>query len=941
MLKIKKVQLIFTIAVFTFSVFVQLLLPYVANAKVGADPNPNVQLERWFFYRAMHACLETPDFNGGVRGAFSRTKTISLKEINGGHFIVGNYASMGYIAPSLEDDKETGAPSKGTGTNGDISCEDGSIWTRGATAFGFPKVINLICAMNRAPGIGNEITPDPEGGMGRNDCEKTQHNVKLDGGSQSKGTNKFQTALTWALENEGNKMRPYATLSDNKLGGDKGYSSDALKYLLGYKSLINFCGPLDGNLDNTLYESDSATGNKVVAVRLLDDNAEISKKNTFYIGGKEVRNNWWDSDRDQNSSVAKVWYPGDTSTYPKPMTCGDMAKLTVDNIGAYQKWAKANPDVDTGGVTNAINDEGDDGDGGGTEETTSCAVEGVGWIVCPVLNFMADLNETAFGLISKLLIVEPKLLQDKDTDVAWRSFRDIANALFVIAFLIIIYSQITGGGFSNYGIKKMLPRLIIAAVLVNVSFILCQLAVDISNIVGSSIYQFFDGIATTSGQNTNTTGWKEVTATILVAGTALIAALLLLMTIGTAALLAVMVALVILLARKAVLILLVVISPLAFVAYLLPNTESWFKKWWKMFYTLLLVFPIIGIVFGASTLASRIINNASAGDTPVTGYIDNGKAIIDDTTYLKLVALGIMAVPLFAIPTLLKSSMAGLGAIGSKLSGGLDRSMSATGRQTKDRAKRRAESLEAKMAANKKTGAIGKLGRFAGGYRARKKHRISRMETDTARNQEMALSEHIAAHPRDAREAAQADAIVQQRDAEEAKAMSELMTKQAIEHASQNGGTAAGALSGRLAAAIQSGNGQEARAAMQALEGQAGGMAAIHKTLSDNKKSLKGDLKKDITKHVLANAGTYRSKDARIYQWASGEVKAGKEDDVLKYMDARKLTEAEVASQSADSLNGHNNSLDEDRAKRIAQSDVATKDTKGESSEALRKIAKL
>lgn len=927
MLKIKKVQLIFTIAVFTFSVFVQLLLPYVANAKVGADPNPNVQLERWFFYRAMHACLETPDFNGGVRGAFSRTKTISLKEINGGHFIVGNYASMGYIAPSLEDDKETGAPSKGTGTNGDISCEDGSIWTRGATAFGFPKVINLICAMNRAPGIGNEITPDPEGGMGRNDCEKTQHNVKLDGGSQSKGTNKFQTALTWALENEGNKMRPYATLSDNKLGGDKGYSSDALKYLLGYKSLINFCGPLDGNLDNTLYESDSATGNKVVAVRLLDDNAEISKKNTFYIGGKEVRNNWWDSDRDQNSSVAKVWYPGDTSTYPKPMTCGDMAKLTVDNIGAYQKWAKANPDVDTGGVVNAINDEGDDGDGGGTEETTSCAVEGVGWIVCPVLNFMADLNETAFGLISKLLIVEPKLLQDKDTDVAWRSFRDIANALFVIAFLIIIYSQITGGGFSNYGIKKMLPRLIIAAVLVNVSFILCQLAVDISNIVGSSIYQFFDGIATTSGENTNTTGWKEVTATILVAGTALIAALLLLMTIGTAALLAVMVALVILLARKAVLILLVVISPLAFVAYLLPNTESWFKKWWKMFYTLLLVFPIIGIVFGASTLASRIINNASAGDTPVTGYIDNGKAIIDDTTYLKLVALGIMAVPLFAIPTLLKSSMAGLGAIGSKLNGGLDRSMSAAG----GHAKRRAESLESKMAANEGKGALGKMGRFAGGYRARRKHKISKMETDTARAQELGIAHHTLNDKKaSARDMAEADAVVQSRDAEEAGHISALMTKQAIE----SGKNPTEVLQDRLNQAIANGKSQEVRAAMQALEGQTGGVTAIQKSLSDNQSKLSPELQGDIKKHVIANAGTYRSKDARVFQWAAGDEKG-----TLDKLNAAELTDSEVASQSAEALASHNGTLGKERAKRITENGEVMAGAKEAGAEELHKIA--
>ncbi len=35
--------------------------------------------------------------------------------------------------------------------------------------------------------------------------------------------------------------------------------------------------------------------------------------------------------------------------------------------------------------------------------------------------------------------------------------RGIANACFIIAFLIIIYSQITSIGINNYEIKKMVP----------------------------------------------------------------------------------------------------------------------------------------------------------------------------------------------------------------------------------------------------------------------------------------------------------------------------------------------------------------------------------------------------------------------------------------------------------------------------------------------------
>jgi hypothetical protein len=99
------------------------------------------------------------------------------------------------------------------------------------------------------------------------------------------------------------------------------------------------------------------------------------------------------------------------------------------------------------------------------------------------------------------------------------------------------------------------------------------------------------------------------------------------------------------------------LSPLAFVAYLLPNTESWFKKCYKMFSALLMVFPVVSLVFGASMLAAKIVN-ASAGSA--TGY----NAIL-----LQLTALAMAAIPLFVVPGLLKASIAATGAIGGKLQG--------------------------------------------------------------------------------------------------------------------------------------------------------------------------------------------------------------------------------------------------------------------------------
>ena len=55
----------------------------------------------------------------------------------------------------------------------------------------------------------------------------------------------------------------------------------------------------------------------------------------------------------------------------------------------------------------------------------------------------------------------------------WNTFRDIANVIFVILLMVVIFSQLTGVGIDNYGIKKILPKLIIAAILINLSYLIC------------------------------------------------------------------------------------------------------------------------------------------------------------------------------------------------------------------------------------------------------------------------------------------------------------------------------------------------------------------------------------------------------------------------------------------------------------------------------------
>ena len=300
---------------------------------------------------------------------------------------------------------------------------------------------------------------------------------------------------------------------------------------------------------------------------------------------------------------------------------------------------------------------------------SSCSVGGIGWIICPVAVFLADAMDNIFNFVSGFLDVQPSVIGDPNNDLylAWNIMRSIANVAFIIAFLIIIYSQLTNAGVSNYGLKKLLPRLVVASVLVNLSFFVTAIAVDISNILGHSIQDILIQIRQGTFNidedtwSESTTAWADVTGFILSGGAAVggiitfslasagsggVIYLLLPLLVGLV--LTVLFVLIILAARQAIIIILIVISPLAFVAYLLPNTEKWFDKWRDLFMTMLIFFPAFSLVFGGSQLAGGII-------------IQNANNV--GSILMMVFGLAVQVAPLVITPLLLKLSGGLLGKI--------------------------------------------------------------------------------------------------------------------------------------------------------------------------------------------------------------------------------------------------------------------------------------
>jgi len=313
-----------------------------------------------------------------------------------------------------------------------------------------------------------------------------------------------------------------------------------------------------------------------------------------------------------------------------------------------------------------------------TNEKKTCRIGGLGWILCPILTTMASLADAMLNIFQGFLKTSPEILNSDPNAISattkakvgtaaytvWKTVRNIANVIFVIFFLIIIFSQMTSFGISNYGIKKLLPRLIVTAILVNISFYICQIAVDISNVVGNSMQGLFSSIptgslnipnGTWSGGNT----WTNVVGVVgvsVAAGAAILwGALAFVIPALIGAIVSLLLILVLLVGRQAIIVLLAILSPLAFIAYMLPNTDKLFKKWKSTFMSMLLLYPIVTTIFGASALASAIL-------LPVFASGDGATKVIGE-----IAANVILVVPLFLVPGLLKKSLDGIGGIGEAL----------------------------------------------------------------------------------------------------------------------------------------------------------------------------------------------------------------------------------------------------------------------------------
>ncbi len=283
--------------------------------------------------------------------------------------------------------------------------------------------------------------------------------------------------------------------------------------------------------------------------------------------------------------------------------------------------------------------------------TCQASLDPLTWLVCPIINMIVNAEYTLEKVVEQLLQTQPLYFSSTANCTAststqtcnqmkysaalfsvWSTFRVYGNIVLVIALLVIVIGEAAGGGvFEAYNLRKVLPRILVAAILINLSIYIVAALEDIANILGASMQTLIETPFRTAAGSflscASSTGLciqpNAGSGAIFSLGLAALVGVavsgvgigVLLMLVGSA-LIAALGVLVTLMLREGILVFLLIASPIAFALYVMPNTEKYFKQWWTQLIKTLLVYPVVTVVFGMAYVTAIIMGDF--GLTPVT-----------------------------------------------------------------------------------------------------------------------------------------------------------------------------------------------------------------------------------------------------------------------------------------------------------------------------------
>lgn len=270
------------------------------------------------------------------------------------------------------------------------------------------------------------------------------------------------------------------------------------------------------------------------------------------------------------------------------------------------------------------------------------------WLSGELLSFVVTLTVLQAGKTMNLRVVEE----------VWTLFRAFGDILLLFVLLFIGIGTILR--WQQYEIKKLLPPLVIVALLLNFSIFFTKVIVDFTNIIAIEFYQ----AATGNGQfrvseviadelgiikiydessfaNDKYGSAAQTSGSSLTAGDILVGGIMgiVLFLISAMILFSSAITLVV---RFVILLFLMMLSPLAFVAYLTPATQRYAMLWWQTFLQNAIFAPVFFMLLWAALWVMQgidifsvkdginltTLNDSAAAEGGTSGQVPTAAAIL-------------------------------------------------------------------------------------------------------------------------------------------------------------------------------------------------------------------------------------------------------------------------------------------------------------------------
>ncbi len=226
--------------------------------------------------------------------------------------------------------------------------------------------------------------------------------------------------------------------------------------------------------------------------------------------------------------------------------------------------------------------------------------------LCKVIGSIMGMLLTFMGNVLNFILQQSSgMLELRGVIEGWQFMRDVTNMFFIIILLVVAFATIMR--IESYQYKQILPKLILAIILVNFSRTICMVFIEFADVLMRGFLNISGGGRISHGFATelklselfiinesvpiggeirleSSIVWSYIFAT----------SFLVLFTI------AIVLLCLLLIVRGIALIILLILSPIIFVLNVLPATASYASAWWNAFAKYLLYGPVAALFIALS-----------------------------------------------------------------------------------------------------------------------------------------------------------------------------------------------------------------------------------------------------------------------------------------------------------------------------------------------------